>query len=215
MKIETNSKLVMIGDSVTDCGRAMPVGEGLFGAEGNGYVNLVSAVLKSFHSDKNIRVVNMGNSGNTIRDLKGRWKSDVVDLKPDWVSIMIGVNDVWRQYDLPLQPETHVYLEEYKKTLEELVKSTVPLVKGMVLMTPYFIEHNENDAMRATMDSYSKVVKEISEKYNTLFVDTQGAFNEILKNCYPASIAWDRVHPNTAGHMVIARAFLNAIEMKW
>jgi lysophospholipase L1-like esterase len=215
MLIEKNSKLVMIGDSITDCGRTKPVGEGLFGAEGTGYVNVVNAVLRSFHPEKKIRVVNMGISGNTVRDLKARWQSDVVALNPDWLSIMIGINDVWRQFDLPMQTETHVYIEEYRETLEKLVRETRDKVKGLVLMTPYFIEPNTSDAMRATMDKYGQVVKEVAEKYNTIFVDTQTAFNEVLNHCHPASLAWDRVHPNTSGHMVIARAFLKAVGMEW
>jgi lysophospholipase L1-like esterase len=215
MLIENNSKLVMIGDSITDCGRTKPVGEGLFGAEGNGYVNLVGALLKSVYPESSIRVVNMGISGNTVRNLKNRWQTDVIDLKPDWLSIMIGINDVWRQFDSPMQKETHVYIEEYAETLEELVSGTLPEVKGLILMTPYFIERNENDAMRAAMDKYGQVVKRIAEKYNTIFIDTQSAFDKILEHCHPAALAWDRVHPNTAGHMVIAKAFLEGIGFEW
>jgi lysophospholipase L1-like esterase len=215
MIIEKESKLVMIGDSITDCGRARPIGEGLFAAEGNGYVNLVGAFFKAIYPESNIRVVNMGCSGNTVRDLNERWQTDVIDLKPEWLSIMIGINDVWRQYDSPMQKETHVYIEEYEETLDKLVKNTLPLVKGIVLMTPYFIETNESDAMRATMGKYGQAVKRIAQRYNTIFVDTQAAFNKVLQYCHPAALAWDRVHPNTAGHMVIAKAFLNSIGFEW
>ena len=65
-----------------------------------------------------IRVINMGTSGNTVRDLKARWQRDVLDHKPDWLSIMIGINDVWRQFDSPRQVENHVGLEENQETLE-------------------------------------------------------------------------------------------------
>lgn len=215
MLIEKGSKLVMIGDSITDNGRAKPVGEGLFGAIGNSYVGLVSALLGTTYPDRNIRVVNMGTSGDTVRELKARWKTDVFDLKPDWLSIMIGVNDVWRQFDLPLQTEIHVYLDEYRETLEELVKSTLPSVKGLVLMTPYYMEPNKNDAMRHTMDEYGAVVKEIAEKYDTTLVDTQAAFDELFKYCHPNAIAWDRVHPNNTGHMLLARTFLKAVGYEW
>ena len=105
MLMEPKSKLVMIGDSITDCERARPYGEGLFGAIGKGYVSLVDALLTAAYPELGIRVVNMGTSGNTVRDLSARWQSDVLDLKPDWLSVMIGINDVWRQYDLPAQIE--------------------------------------------------------------------------------------------------------------
>lgn len=212
MRIEPGSKLVMIGDSVTDCDRAKPVGEGLFGAIGNGYVNFVQASLIATHPEARIRVVNMGISGNTVRHLKARWKEDVLELKPDWLSIMIGINDVWRQFDSPFQKEQHVYLDEYKDTLEELVKQTKPLLKGLVLMTPYYIEPNRGDAMRAMMDRYGEAVKAIAEKHDAIFIDTQAEFDKICKYYHPNMFAWDRIHPNNIGHMVLAKAFLNAIE---
>lgn len=215
MIIENNSKLVMIGDSISDCGRARPVGEGLFDAEGSGYIRNVRALLNSTYPEKNIRVVNMGSSGNTVRDLAERWQSDVLDLKPDWLSIMIGTNDVWRQFDLPHQTEIHVYPEEYESTLERLVRDTLPSLKGMVLMTPFFMEPNKNDAMRSRMDQYGEIVKKLAIKYGTVFVDTQKAFDELLKHYHSGAIGWDRVHPNAIGHMTIARAFLNALDFKW
>jgi lysophospholipase L1-like esterase len=215
MKLELNQKLVMIGDSITDCERARPVGEGLFEAIGKGYVAQVEALLSSTYPQRQIRVVNMGSSGNTVRDLKARWQSDVIDLKPDWLSIMIGINDVWRQYDTPHIKESHVYLDEYRMTLNELVQQTKSHVKGIVLMTPFYIEPNANDAMRATMDQYGQTVKAIAEDNGTLYVDTQAAFTPVLKEIYPAALGWDRVHPNMVGHMVLARAFLNAVDFSW
>jgi lysophospholipase L1-like esterase len=215
MLIQSNSKLVMIGDSITDVGRAKPVGEGLFEALGKGYVCLVDALLQSTEAHQRIRVVNMGTSGNTVRDLKARWQTDVLDLHPDWLSIMIGINDVWRQFDSPLQAEWGVTLDEYESTLAGLVEQTQPRLKGLVLMTPYFIEPNRADAMRARMDEYGGVVRRLARKYHTILVDTQAAFDEVLREVHPMTLAWDRVHPNMAGHMVIARAFLKAVEYQW
>lgn len=215
MKLSKGTKLVFMGDSVTDCGRNRPVAEGLFDPLGKGYVNIVNGFLTAACPELAIRVVNMGCSGNNVRDLKARWQTDVFDLNPDWVSIMIGVNDVWRQYDMPLITEQHVYLPEYVKTLEELIQQTLPKVKGLVLMTPYYIETNKKDAMRATMDKYGAAVKKLAAKYKTVFVDTQAAFDAVLKHMHPNAIAWDRVHPNIPGHTALARAFLNAIDFKW
>ena len=215
MRIENGNKLVMIGDSVTDCERSKPVGEGLFQALGKGYVSLVDAFLQSTQPERCIRVVNMGLSGNNVRDLKARWQSDVLDLNPDWLSIMIGINDVWRQFDSPYQPEWAVPLEIYEQTLSELVEQTQPHLKGLVLMTPYFIEPNPQDAMRARMDQYSQVVRMLARKHGALLVDTQAAFDQVLEHVHPMTLAWDRVHPNPIGHMVIARAFLKAVGYRW
>jgi lysophospholipase L1-like esterase len=215
MKLQKNDKLVLIGDSITDAERVRPHGEGLFGALGRGYVSQVDALLQSTYPERLIRVVNQGESGNTVRELKNRWQRDVLDKKPDWLSIMIGINDVWRQFDVPWQAENHVAPSEYAATLEELVGQTRPQLKGLVLMTPFFIEPNRSDAMRARMDEYGAIVRELSQKHDAIFVDVQAAFDAVLAHYHPATLAWDRVHPTQAGHMIIARAFLKAVEYSW
>ena len=145
MKIGKREILVMIGDSITDCGRVQPVAEGLFDPLG----------------------------------------------------------------------QTHVNLKEYAQTLEDLVAKTRPMLKGLVLMTPHYIEPNRNDAMRARMDQYGEVVKRLAKKYDAVLVDTQSAFDKVLQQIHPNALAWDRVHPNQTGHMILARTFLKAIGFAW
>lgn len=205
----------MIGDSITDCDRARPVGEGLFDALGKGYVSLVDGLLTARYPGHRIRMVNMGVSGNTVRDLHTRWQTDVLELKPDWLSICIGINDVWRHFHSPNQPEWHVSLDEYTQTLDELLKATRPSLNGLILMTPYFIEPNRTEPMRTMMDQYGAAVRQLAEKYQALFVDTQAAFDAALMDLHPMTLAWDRVHPTPAGHMILARAFLKTIEYEW
>ncbi|HZG56784.1 SGNH/GDSL hydrolase family protein [Paenibacillus sp.] len=215
MLLKQGQTLVMIGDSITDCERKRPYGEGLFGGTGKGYAAAVDALVHTRYPELRARIVNMGTSGNTVRDLKARWETDVLELKPDWVSIMIGINDVWRQFDQPTIPSSHVYIDEYESTLDELVARTKPAVQGIVLMTPFYIEPNRDDAMRQAMDRYGAVVKRLAEKHEARFVDTQAAFDALTAHIYPATLAWDRVHPNMTGHMALARAFLDAIEFEW
>ena len=215
MKIQKNSKLVMIGDSITDANRARPIGEGLFDALGKGYVSQVDALIGSTYPERGIRTINVGVSGNTVRDLQSRWQTDLLDLAPDWLSVMIGDNDVWRQFDLPWQKEKHVLIEEYEATLDALLKKTRPKLKALVLMTPFYIEPNKQDGMRAAIDRYGAAVKKLAKKHDGIFVDVQGAFDAALKHYYPATLSWDRVHPNHIGSMIIAKAFLNAIEFDW
>ena len=211
MKIAPRSKLVFIGDSITDCERARPVGEGLFGATGKGYVSLVEGLLGAIHPAHAIRVVNMGTSGNVVTDLKARWQTDALDLKPDRLAIMIGVNDVWRQFDSYRQTEIHVSPETYAQTLDEIVAQARPRVKGLVLMAPFYIEPNRADAMRRRMDEYGAIVKKTAATHDALFIDTQAAFDAVLQHVHANALAWDRVHPNNTGHAIIARAFLNAV----
>jgi len=215
MQLQKGQKLLFIGDSITDCERARPDGEGLFGALGKGYVSLVDAFLQAVYPELGIRVVNMGCSGNNVVHLEERWQEDVLDRKPDWLSIMIGTNDVWRQYDMPFIKESHVYPDRYKATLRALVERTKPHVSQLVLMTPFYLESNKQDAMRSSMDQYGAIVKQVAEETGALFVDTQLAFDAVLKELYAATLAWDRVHPTQAGHVVLARAFLNAVGFDW
>lgn len=215
LKIPPRRKLVMIGDSITDAGRARPGGDQSGGALGRGYVAMVDTLLGAVYPDQLISIVNTGISGNTVRDLKGRWQADVFDLKPDWVSIMIGTNDVWRQFDSPRQPEKAVPIEEYEATLTDLVTRTRAVTEGMVLLTPFYLEPNRQEPMRAQMDRYGAVVRKIASAQGTLFVDTQAAYDDVLAVAYTATLSRDRVHPNDVGAMVLARAFVNALGFSW
>ena len=211
MLLHANDKLLFIGDSISDFNRARPVGEGLFNAWGTSYVADVGATLGCAYPELGIRVVNMGISGNQARDLEARWQTDVMDLHPDWVSVLIGINDVWRQFDSPALKEQHVSPEDYEACYRRLIEQTLPTVKGMILMTPYFMEPNREDPMRRRMDEYGAIVRKLAEEYHLVFVDLQSAWDELFTHVHPCSIAWDRIHPNETGHMLIARKFLAAI----
>ncbi len=211
MIFEKNDTLLFIGDSISDYDRKRPVGEGLFNGWGTSYVANVGALLGCMYPEVGVRVKNVGISGNQVRDLDARWQTDVLDQKPDWVSVLIGINDVWRQFDSPLLTEQHVPIEEYEATYEKLIQETLPHVKGMILMTPFFMEPNKQDSMRAMMDKYGAVVKKLAEKYNLVFVDLQEGWDRLFQHMHPCNIAWDRIHPNQTGHMYIAKQFLAAV----
>ncbi len=191
MKLEQGQKLLFIGDSITDADRNKEVREGGNGALGKGYVHFVNALLQSVYPELGIRTLNKGVNGNTVRHLNDRWEEDVLNQQPDWLSVMIGTNDVWRQYDTPNIREYHVYIEEYEDTLRKLIKETRPLVKGLILMTPFYLENNEQDAMRKSMDQYGAIVQKIANETDCLFVDTQAALNKVLTTLYPAALAWE------------------------
>lgn len=211
MIFEKNDTVLFIGDSISDYERKRPVGEGLFNAWGRSYVADAASLLCCMYPELQLRIINMGISGNQVRDLDRRWQTDVMDLKPDWVSVLIGINDVWRQFDSPQMPETHVPLEEFEATYEKLIKETLPHVKGMILMTPYFMEPNRKDPMRARMDEYGKAARRLAEKYQLVFVDLQEGWDRLFEHMHPCNIAWDRIHPNQIGCMYIAKQFLKAV----
>lgn len=215
MLIEPGSKLVMIGDSITDCGRARPVGDAENEGLGNGYVSLVHAFLTATYPRHHIQVVNTGVGGNIVQDLAARWQSDVLDLRPDWLSVKIGINDVWHKFNLLYHVDWDAALETYTSTYEALIQKTRPQLKGLILMTPYLIEPNRHEPMRAMMDRYGAAVRMLAEKYQAVFVDTQAAFDVVMKDVDPLSLAEDQVHPGLVGHAILARAFLTAIGYEW
>jgi lysophospholipase L1-like esterase len=211
MKIPPHTHLLFIGDSVTDCGRARPVGVGPADELGHGYVAELDALIKANQPANPIRVTNMGIGGNTVRDLEARWQTDVLALRPDWLSVMIGINDVWRQFDGLAKPEEMIMPELFESTYERLLSRTRHLIKELVLMTPYYIEPTKTDAMRLRMDEYGRIVQKLAQRHQAIYVDTQAAFDHALTRLNASVLSADRVHPYRAGHMILALAFLQDV----
>jgi len=178
---------------------------------GDGYVSFVNSILAAWHPEVNIRVLNTGINGHCVTDLETRWQSDVMDLSPDWLSVMIGINDVWQQFSNQPEPD-QIKIAQYENIYRKLLKQTRHDLKGLILMSPYFIEADPSNLMRKHMDAYSKVVKALADEFDALFVDTQAAFDRYLAHRPAQSLSDDRIHPNRTGHMIIANAFLESIK---
>src|SRR5690606_11665571 len=119
MKLKAQETLLFIGDSITDCGRVRPCTDrdGL----GNGYVNLVNSLFAACHPQTPLRILNTGIGGNRVTHLAKRWSEDVLDLKPDWLSVMIGINDVVRQFNHLTDPDP-VTIDVYEKVYRTLLE---------------------------------------------------------------------------------------------
>ncbi len=208
-------RVVFAGDSVTDMGRSHPLGEGLGDSLGRGYVRVIENMISTCYPDITIRITNMGTGGNTSRDLLNRFEQDVVDLKPDWVSICIGINDVWRQFDSPAITDCCVLPEEYKDNVEKMILSVKDTVKGIFLLTPYYMEPNKEDKMRARMDEYVEICKKLAEKYNCILVNFQDMYDEYCSIKHSSYISWDRVHPNQIGSTLMAKEFLKKCQFEY
>lgn len=215
MIFENLDRIVFAGDSVTDMGSVNPVGEGLFDNLGRGYVREIDNMLAAWYPDVFLRVTNSGISGNTSRDLLARWQRDVMDLHPDWISICIGINDVWRQFDCPAMPDYAVLPEEYEENVEKMILSAKSSAKGVILMTPYMMEPLKEDKMRARMDIYGGICKKLAQKHQVLLVDLQAMFDRYFMHRHSAFIAWDQIHPNPVGATLIACEFLRACGVEW
>jgi lysophospholipase L1-like esterase len=215
MKIHPNSTLIMIGDSITEWGRETPIREDALESLGSGYVHFVHCLIAAADPSLRLQILNMGVGGNTVRDLAARWENDVMAQAPDWLSIMIGINDVWRQFDTVVPKDQQISVDEFSGTLERLIAMIRPRLHGLVLMTPYYIEPDRTDPMRAMMDRFGEEVRRLAAKFQAEIVDTQTAMDLALREYSPAELAADRVHVNAVGHMILARAFLKAVDYSW
>ncbi len=134
MIFKQGEKLLFIGDSITDCGRRGEV----HAPYGNGYVNLARALLLARYPELGLQIVNRGIGGNTVGDLAARWETDVIAEQPDWLSVKIGINDVWRLVANRLNES--VPQDEYEQTLRRLLDDARRRTDArLILMEPYVI----------------------------------------------------------------------------
>ena len=125
---------------------------------------------------------------------------------------MIGMNDVWRQFDEPTAASYEfVSPEEFRSNLMEMVARTKAGVKGMFLMPPFYMEANDADPMKRRLREYAAIMRQVAEETGVGYIDMQDDFDALLVHRYPASISWDRVHPGWVGGMVMARRVLHEI----
>ena len=127
---------------------------------------------------------------------------------------MIGINDVWRQFD-SAENLNQVTIERYETTYRKLLEQTRSQLNGLILMSPYLIEPDLADPMREKMDAYGLVIERLAAEFDAIFVNVQAAFDRHLAQKPAQSLCADRVHPNKTGHMIIATNFLAAIEFDW
>ena len=214
MIFQDMDRIVFAGDSVTDMGSQNPVGEGLFDSIGHSYVRVIENLLAALYQEVHLRVTNSGISGDNSQMLLARWERDVRSLDPQCVSICIGINDVWRQFDSPAIKEQTISPEDYRENVRKMILTEKPHVKGIFLMTPYYMEPNASDFMRARMDEYGAICKELAEEYGCIFIDLQAMFSKYCSVRHSSYLAWDRVHPNQIGATLIALEWLKHCELE-
>lgn len=204
-------RIVFAGDSITDMGSVQPVGDGsMWDNLGKSYVRIVDNMLAAYYPEIRVRVTNSGVNGDSSADLLKRFKRDVIDLDPQWISILIGGNDCWRQFDSPSQRDQHIAPDEYGKNVERMLQMSTEKsgVKGIFVLSPYYMEPLREDPMRARMEEYADVCRDAAKKYSAEFVDIQSVFDRYFNYRHSSFIAWDRIHPNLIGATLIAREFL-------
>ena len=202
-------KILFVGDSITDEGRTRSGLAHFDSNVGKGYVLFVNAELgKRFPGQ--YTVLNRGIDGNRSIDLYARIKSDIINLRPDVLSILIGVNDVWHELKEQNGVSASKYYNIYSMLIEE-VKETLPDIQ-IVILESFVLEGRETieqwEDFRDGVHQIAQKAKAIAEKYDLPFITLQDKFDKALELAPAEYWLRDGVHPTAAGHMVIKEAWM-------
>ena len=206
------SKIVFLGDSITQQGEDFE----------DGFISLIRQNL----SEDKFELIGKGISGNKVSDLLTRYKSDVLDLNPDLVFIYIGINDVWHKYDFGTGSD----IDLYEKGLRAIISDIKSLGSKIVLCTPTVIGENTGDfelgnqfkdvetmeKMNGDLDTFSDVVRKLSNEYETELLDLRKIFMDYLaenniNNDAAGILTTDGVHLNKQGNKLIADQMIKFI----
>lgn len=200
-------RILFQGDSITDTGRSKDNDWNL----GIGYANLVSAHLG--YEMPGTEFFNRGISGNRVVDVYARMKKDILNLKPDVMSILIGVNDVWHDFaEQPNGVDAEKYFKIYSMLIEE-IKEALPNIKIMILepfLMKYTATEERFEEFYAEVRKRADYARKIAEKFDLPFIELQDRFDAALEKAPVSFWSRDGVHPIAPGHEIIKRAWLEA-----
>lgn len=186
------------GDSITEAGRGKATNQ-----LGTGYVKIIA---ESIDPSKKLQFLNRGIGGNKIRDLKYRWKSDCLDLEPNVVSILIGINDVVGRYLWSKPTATRSFEEDYRTILEQ---ASDVLGAKLVLMNPFIICKTKTQKIQKNLlKEKINVIELLSKEFNASLIPLDKIFEEETKILAPTLLSTDGIHPTQIGHTLIAQSWL-------
>lgn len=211
MVIQPGQTVLFTGDSITDCGRRAehrPLGAG--------YARAAVDLIRVRYPDHRCRFINTGIGGNIVRNLFDRWTDDVIRYQPDWLSIMIGINDHHRWLSgNPDSYDVEGYEDYYVRILDRARDETDA---ALILMTPFYMSTarpGEADGWRGrvmeTLPAYIGVVEDLAARYGARLVRTHDMFQRQLQEQRPDHFGNEPVHPNATGHLMLAHEWLNAV----
>lgn len=206
IELKKNMTILFQGDSITDAGRSREDDSFL----GMGYPMMVSAILLAKYPQLNLKCVNKGVSGDRVCNLQERWQEDTLDYKPDLVSIMIGVNDMWRRYDSNDPTSAQAFEDGFRDVLNQTV--AVKDVKILIIEPFLNIVREEMNSWK-TDDLLAKIAvcQKLAKEFNTEYIPTETIMQEACKVASPEYWTADGVHPTMAGHALITEHYLKLL----
>jgi acyl-CoA thioesterase-1 len=207
--IETGQTLLMTGDSITDAGR-LAEDQGPLGV---GYVRMTADFIQARYPERAVRVINTGIAGHTVVDLGQRWQRDVLDHAADWLSVMIGINDLHGHIggDPGLGPE------RYRETLGRLLEQARTAGARLLVIDPFYMCRSQeaDPQQRQVLDllpHYLEASADLARSLDARHVPTDEVFQRILEHVPARDLGPEAVHPYPAGHAIIAHAVLGALD---
>jgi len=201
--------IVMVGDSITDCGRR--AAQAPYGA---GYVQQTIDLVTARYPERRLTFFNRGIGGNTVEDLRVRWHDDVLSLQPDWATILVGINDLHRTLsEAPTAVPPDRYAELYREVLELTKKNGTT---GLVLLDPFYISTDtetggHRSRVLSLLPEYIAVVESLAKEFDAVHIPTHALFQKQLQYRPAETFCPEPVHPNPHGHLVITHALLTAL----
>jgi lysophospholipase L1-like esterase len=211
--------VLFIGDSITDCGR-----RGDAAPYGNGYVRAAIDLITARYPERQIRYVNTGIGGNTVADLRARWQEDAIAHRPDWLSVKIGINDLHRTLECvgsecaaapPPETPHSVPPERFEPLYREILQLAREKTSArLILIDPFYIStatDGRQGEVLQRLPAYLEIVHRLAQEFDAISVRTHEAFQEQLRYRPASQFCPEPVHPNLAGHLVIAHTLLHQL----
>ena len=212
IKLEKGMTILFQGDSITDArrqNRQKPnVNEQA--SMGNGYASMAAAALLTSRPELNLSIYNRGISGNKVHQLAARWQKECLDYKPDVLSILIGVNDIWHGLNGRYDGTVETYENDYRSLLQNSRKA-LPNVK-LVICEPFVLRCGAvNDKWFPEFDHYRTAARKVADEHSAVFVPFQSMFDQALQFAPASHWAGDGVHPSSHGDALMADFWLQAV----
>lgn len=211
--IGENDVILFQGDSITDAGRnkqnEMPNNNNAFGT---GYAYLAGSKLLNDFPDRKLNIYNRGISGNKVYQLAERWQNDCFDLKPNLLSILIGVNDYWHMRNEKFDGTVEVYENDFVALIEQ-TKAKLPDV-SLIICQPFIVNGTSavDDSWIEPFKKYQDAAKRVANQFDAIWVPFQEVFDKAVELAEPTYWTGDGVHPSMAGCQLMAEAWLQSIK---
>ncbi|MFI3200339.1 MAG: SGNH/GDSL hydrolase family protein [Eubacteriales bacterium] len=197
------------GDSITDCFQSESLEESM----GNGYASMVSQIYQILYPKVQVKFVNKGVSGNATKNLLERYEKDFKEIQPDFISILVGINDLRREGNYHIEPSYETFMNQYRKLLDQ-IKRDLPNAKIMIL-EPFMLDTDpKRDDFRKDLDSKIAGVRILAREYADYYLPLDGILAKLAYTKYlPFEISEDGVHPTAFGHSLIAYEYMKTLNI--